>query len=859
MTNDNCKKKGKYIFVSYAHADVDKVKKDIDVMRQNGINVWFDENLLAGEGWEARVQAAIDDESCVGAVFFLTKTSIESVAVNKEIDMVSAHIEKHPDFKYLSINEEGKKPFQLITDNSTLSSARIGTLMRFFDDSIIYLKRFGAITDYYYDFQRSMQEWNAVGQGFVEWDLYETKPVTISGNQGAQIVRYNGSEPHVIIPIFINGMRVLSIGECAFQNARIESVIIPNGVLRIGAHCFDNCQELSTVELPETVCEIGYEAFRNNKKLVFVTLPSQLTVLGGYCFYRCHQLGSVYFKSEKPIVLGFACFSECIKLEQVVLPEEIEEVGSYAFNKCSSLKSVTFYNVKNVGKEIFHNCAVLENVSFNSIPLSIGEDLFSHCRKMRTISVDQDIYQAFLGATEWAPYRAMLVELLHSPEHVYYENGYVVWDANDRTTKFGVSVREYNEAGKSRYHVVNENKFALDLAQGGSYGVRVAALQIRGDQRSSGLSQPFVFGEACMEYHLSEDGKTLLEYKGTAATPKLPDSVEEIGEGAFKFCSIESVDFGNAKVLRIGREAFAYCSGLQTIALPDTLERIDGYAFCGCTALKTVVFDENLTEMGPYTFAYCTSLREIDLRPTRLAEISERCFYRCEKLEDLYVGDNVTSFGKACLRGAVGFLRLHLGKVKQLRIDEIAFSFNISLLEYHIPEGVTEIGPGALYYSNSLQKITSDNPLFPVENGVLLSKRDDRVVLHYPADLPARENAIAADAIESLAINDLDTLLSVRLVGVKEIRSDNFTFCQLLEKVYVDSDEVEICDNCFSNNPCLTEVHLNGNLAKMGEGCFKKNATQFKIYVQGLFYDELYNREDLADIRHLLAVEGDIG
>ena len=105
----------------------------------------------------------------------------------------------------------------------------------------------------------------------------------------------------------------------------------------------------------------------------------------------------------------------------------------------------------------------------------------------------------------------------------------------------------------------------------------------------------------------------------------------------------------------------------------------------------------------------------------------------------------------------------------------------------------------------------------------------------------------------------MDTLLSVRLVGVKEIRSDNFTFCQLLEKVYVDSDEVEICDNCFSNNPCLTEVHLNGNLAKIGEGCFKKNAMQFKIYVQGLFYDELYNREDLADIRHLLAVEGDIG
>ena len=43
-----------YIFVSYAHEDSDAVFPEIQWLRDQGFNLWYDEGIAAGHEWRER-------------------------------------------------------------------------------------------------------------------------------------------------------------------------------------------------------------------------------------------------------------------------------------------------------------------------------------------------------------------------------------------------------------------------------------------------------------------------------------------------------------------------------------------------------------------------------------------------------------------------------------------------------------------------------------------------------------------------------------------------------------------------------------------------------------------------------------
>lgn len=45
-----------YIFVSYSHTEREKVDIILRLMFRNGIRVWYDKGLLAGENWENKIE-----------------------------------------------------------------------------------------------------------------------------------------------------------------------------------------------------------------------------------------------------------------------------------------------------------------------------------------------------------------------------------------------------------------------------------------------------------------------------------------------------------------------------------------------------------------------------------------------------------------------------------------------------------------------------------------------------------------------------------------------------------------------------------------------------------------------------------
>ncbi len=88
----------------------------------------------------------------------------------------------------------------------------------------------------------------------------ETFSYTVS-EDAAIITKYNGTDQIVVIPSSIDGHAVREIADNAFSGTNIKSVIISNGVEKIGWFAFDRCPKLHSVTVPKSVSSIGYDAF----------------------------------------------------------------------------------------------------------------------------------------------------------------------------------------------------------------------------------------------------------------------------------------------------------------------------------------------------------------------------------------------------------------------------------------------------------------------------------------------------------------------------------------------------------------------------------------------------------------------
>lgn len=72
-----------YIFTSYAHADASRVFPELKRFHDLKLNIWYDEGITSGAGWQAELEDAIINSSLF--IVFISQNSVESENVRKEI------------------------------------------------------------------------------------------------------------------------------------------------------------------------------------------------------------------------------------------------------------------------------------------------------------------------------------------------------------------------------------------------------------------------------------------------------------------------------------------------------------------------------------------------------------------------------------------------------------------------------------------------------------------------------------------------------------------------------------------------------------------------------------------------------
>ena len=124
-------------------------------------------------------------------------------------------------------------------------------------------------------------------------------------------------------------------------------------------------EELTYLQIPNTVTSINDNAFGDCVALTSVTLPDSLTSIGDGAFQCCIGLTSINIPSGVTSI-SMETFNGCSALASVTLPEGLTNIGSSTFMDCTSLTSITIPStVTMIDFEAFNYCEALTDFNFN--------------------------------------------------------------------------------------------------------------------------------------------------------------------------------------------------------------------------------------------------------------------------------------------------------------------------------------------------------------------------------------------------------------------------------------------------------------------------------------------------------------
>lgn len=94
------------------------------------------------------------------------------------------------------------------------------------------------------------------------------------------LLAYHGTDTDVYVPL--DALEIGAVGQYAFENKNIESVMLEDGYEAIHNYAFLNCKELSEVYLPDGLSFIGYGAFMGCDSLMSIEIGSDIQVIEPY-------------------------------------------------------------------------------------------------------------------------------------------------------------------------------------------------------------------------------------------------------------------------------------------------------------------------------------------------------------------------------------------------------------------------------------------------------------------------------------------------------------------------------------------------------------------------------------------------
>lgn len=312
----------------------------------------------------------------------------------------------------------------------------------------------------------------------------------------------------------------------------------------------------------------------------------------------------------------------------------------------------------------------------------------------------------------------------------------------------------------------------------------------------------------------------------------IPDTVTNIGGQAFYKCdSLRSVAIP-ASVVEIGINPFYGCQYLSSIVLsPDNpaLAIMDGVLFskadkrlvtfpCKLSA-ESYNIPQGIKIIGAYAFSGCSDLQDISI-PDSVVSIGESAFDEC-RIESIVIPDSVREIDSYAFHDCQKLTSISIPEGVEKLGDRVFFNC-MDLVSATIPDSIIEIGSNPFAACRSLEELvfSADHPCFELKDGMLLSKKDCRVICCVDTTSTSCAIPQGTKTIGSWAFNGRKNLTEILIPdSVTTIEGHAFGSCGITSIIIPDSVK-SIGDQAFSMCYNLDELTIPATVTYLGESLF---------------------------------------
>ena len=496
-----------------------------------------------------------------------------------------------------------------------------------------------------------------------------------------------------------------SIGDYAFKNSGLISIVVPSGVISMGRGVFDGCTSLTEITLPFIGSRVGSEnntdtfdyifngnvpptlkkvtitnetnvpenAFAGLENIEQITVNRGVSTIGRAAFDGCEMLAE-FVIPDGITSIGDNTFRGCESAVTITVPDSVQSIGASVFDGCAKLKSVNIpYGVKYIYSYTFRNCASLTNIEIPDSVTSIYSGVLAGCNKLHTMKIPFVGASADPGstiATKAGIFGYLFDETnnYNVPESVTKveitrtdKNGYIPMEA----FKNCVNIEDIIIDGGGRIldeafanckalrnlFIPKDVGFMGSNILAGSTCLETLVIPFIGTNENDRNSETAVLGGFFGYNDQDPDNGTLQYYNENGSyhiymIPKTLKNVTILNQADISVGAMMECDFIEKVSIvtgkSIGRQAFYNCAALKAVSLPNNLQAIGDQAFAKCGSLETINIPVTAETIGSQVFCNAEKLKNVTI-PDSVTEIAD----------DVFEGTDLSGGGQLMAAGTI--------------------------------------------------------------------------------------------------------------------------------------------------------------------------------------------------------------